>query len=217
MLKHRDDAACPGKGFYTYDAFVAAAKSFGAFGTTGATDIRKRKLLPFWHKLPMKPQVGGLLPRMVHMLGDTASKQGNPPNYCVANQQWPCVPSKNNFNYGPAGRAIGLNLLSNPETVVNDPVVSFKTAFWFWMTPQSPKPSSHDVITGIWRPSAADTAAGRVPGYGVITNIINGGIECGKGSNLEVEDRIGFYKRYCDILGVSYGNNLDCYNQRPFA
>uniref|UniRef100_A0A6N2LZ68 Glycoside hydrolase family 19 catalytic domain-containing protein n=1 Tax=Salix viminalis TaxID=40686 RepID=A0A6N2LZ68_SALVM len=27
----------------------------------------------------------------------------------------------------------------------------------------------------------------------------------------------GFYKRYCDLLGVSYGDNLDCYNQRPFA
>ncbi|CAK9157223.1 unnamed protein product [Ilex paraguariensis] len=47
MLKHRDDAACPGKGFYTYDAFVAAAKSFGSFGTTGATDIRKREIAAF--------------------------------------------------------------------------------------------------------------------------------------------------------------------------
>ncbi|CAK9159305.1 unnamed protein product [Ilex paraguariensis] len=155
-------------------------------------------------------------------------EQGNPPDYCVANQQWPCVPGKKyygrgpiqisyNYNYGPAGRPIGLNLLNSPETVANYPVVSFKTALWFWMTPQSPKPSCHDVITGTWRPSAADTAAGRVPGYGVITNIINGGIECGKGSNPQVEDRIGFYKRYCDILGVGYGNNLDCYNQRPFA
>ncbi|CAK9159300.1 unnamed protein product [Ilex paraguariensis] len=97
-------------------------------------------------------------------------EQGNPPDYCVANQQWPCVPGKKyygrgpiqisyNYNYGPAGRPIGLNLLNSPETVANYPVVSFKTALWFWMTPQSPKPSCHDVITGTWRPSAADTAA----------------------------------------------------------
>jgi chitinase len=33
----------------------------------------------------------------------------------------------------------------------------------------------------------------------------------------QVEDRIGFYKRYCDLLGVGYGNNLDCYNQKSFA
>ncbi|KAK7828171.1 26 kda endochitinase 1 [Quercus suber] len=83
------------------------------------------------------------------------------------------------------------------------------------MTPQADKPSSHDVITGNWRPS--DTSAGRVPGYGVITNIINGGIECGRGYNDNVANRIGFYKRYSDILGVGYGNNLDCYNQRSFA
>ena len=122
-----------------------------------------------------------------------------------------------NYNYGPAGRAINYDLLNNPDAVATDATISFKTALWFWMTPQSPKPSCHDVITGQWTPSSADTAAGRVPGYGVITNIINGGIECGKGSNAQVEDRIGFYKRYCDIMGIGYGNNLDCYNQSPFA
>lgn len=122
-----------------------------------------------------------------------------------------------NYNYGPAGRAIGYDLLNNPDAVATDPVISFKTALWFWMTPQSPKPSCHDVITGRWSPSAADRAAGRLPGYGVITNIINGGIECGKGFNDKVADRIGFYKRYCDLLGVGYGSNLDCYNQRSFG
>ena len=84
------------------------------------------------------------------------------------------------------------------------------------MTPQANKPSSHDVIIGNWRPSAADTSASLVPGYGVVTNIINGGLECGNGSDNRVADRIGFYKRYCDI-GSKPGNNLDCYNQKPFA
>ncbi|RWV78812.1 hypothetical protein GW17_00060151, partial [Ensete ventricosum] len=35
MLKHRNDAACAGKGFYTYNAFIAAANTFSGFGTTG--------------------------------------------------------------------------------------------------------------------------------------------------------------------------------------
>ncbi|XVE93969.1 hypothetical protein REPUB_Repub01dG0240100 [Reevesia pubescens] len=95
--------------------------------------------------------------------------------------------------------------------------MSFESALWFWMTPQSPKPSCHDVIIGAWTPSASDQAAGRVPGYGVITNIINGGIECGKGPNDAVNDRILFYERYCGMLGVSPGDNLDCYNQRPWG
>ncbi|ERM96410.1 hypothetical protein AMTR_s00001p00244170 [Amborella trichopoda] len=102
------------------------------------------------------------------------------------------------------------------DAVATDAVISFKTAFWFWMTPQSPKPSAHAVITGGWTPSAADCSADRVPGYGVITNIINGGVECGHGSDDRVADRIGFYKRYCDLMGVPYGDDLDCYNQRPF-
>lgn len=122
-----------------------------------------------------------------------------------------------NYNYGRCGKDIGANLLNNPDLVATDPVISFKTAFWFWMTPQSPKPSCHDVITGRWNPSGADKSAGRSSGYGSITNIINGGLECGKGSDGRVADRIGFFKRYCDLLGVGYGDNLDCYNQKPFG
>ncbi|VFQ99813.1 unnamed protein product [Cuscuta campestris] len=86
------------------------------------------------------------------------------------------------------------------------------------MTPQGSKPSCHDVVAGQWTPSAADTAAGRVPGYGLVTNIINAGVECGgSGASDRVADQIGFYKRYCDIFGVAYGDNLDCSNQTPYT
>ncbi|URD92628.1 Chitinase class I [Musa troglodytarum] len=47
MLKHRDDAACPAKGFYTYDSFVAAAAAFHGFATTGDADTRKREVAAF--------------------------------------------------------------------------------------------------------------------------------------------------------------------------
>ena len=70
-----------------------------------------------------------------------------------------------NYNYGQAGKAIGADLINNPDLVATDPIISFKTAIWFWMTPQANKPSSHDVIIGNWRPSAADTSASRVPSY----------------------------------------------------
>ena len=110
-----------------------------------------------------------------------------------------------------------MDLLNKPDLVATDPVISFKAALWFWMTPQSPKPSCDDVITGNWNPSSADIAAGRLPGYGTTTNIINGGLQCGRGTNAQVESRIGFYKRYCDFFGVGYGDNLDCYSQSPFG
>ncbi|GAB4853071.1 Basic endochitinase, variant 2 [Ancistrocladus abbreviatus] len=230
MLKHRNDGACPAKGFYTYDAFIAAARSFPAFGTTGDTTTRKREIAAFlaqtshettggWPSAPDGPYAWGYC----HL-----KELGDPGSYCVQSSQWPCTPGKKyygrgpiqisyNYNYGAAGKAIGVDLLKNPELVETNPVVSFKTAIWFWMTPQSPKPSCHDVMTGRWKPSSADKSAGRVPGYGVITNIINGGVECGHGQDARVADRIGFYKRYCEILGVGHGENLDCYNQRPFG
>lgn len=47
MLLHRNDAECPAKGFYTYDAFVAAANSFGGFATTGDVDTQKREIAAF--------------------------------------------------------------------------------------------------------------------------------------------------------------------------
>lgn len=100
---------------------------------------------------------------------------------------------------GPAGKAIGVDLLKNPDAVANDPVVSFQDD-----TAQRPKPSAHNVITSKSRPTGADSSAGRVSGYGLIPNIINGGIEYGKGSNQNMENIIRFYKIYCQIIGVNF-------------
>ena len=103
---------------------------------------------------------------------------------------WPFYNS--NYNYGQAGTALGVDLLNNPDLVATNVEVSFKTALWFWMTPQGNKPSCHDVITGKWTPSDIDKSAGLVPGYGVITNIINGRIECRYKPDTRVEksDRV---------------------------
>lgn len=48
MLKHRNDGKCQGNGFYTYNAFINAARSFDAFGTTGDINTRKRELAAFF-------------------------------------------------------------------------------------------------------------------------------------------------------------------------
>ncbi|XP_038706426.1 endochitinase-like [Tripterygium wilfordii] len=226
MLKHRNDNACQGKGFYTYDAFVTAAKSFPAFGSTGDDATRKKEIAAFLAQTSHETTGGWpTAPDGPYAWGYCFVSERNPPSkYC--DPKSPCPKSYYgrgpiqlswNYNYAQAGRAIGADLINNPDLVATNAVISFKTAIWFWMTAQSAKPSCHDVITGRWRPSGADNAAGRVPGYGVITNIINGGIECGKGPNPKVEDRIGFFRRYSQILGVNPGTNLDCYNQRPFG
>ncbi|PWZ18998.1 Chitinase 12 [Zea mays] len=232
MLLHRNDVACPATGFYTYDAFIAAANAFPGFGTTGGADTQKRELAAFlaqtshettggWDTAPDGPYTWGYC-----FKEEVGGVWG--PDYCQPSPQWPCADGQKyygrgpiqlswNYNYGPAGEAIGQDLLGKPGLVAADATVSFETALWYWMTPQPPKPSCHDVITGQWAPSPADVAAGRLPGYGVLTNIINGGLECGHGADARVASRIGFYKRYCDMFGLSYGDNLDCYDQSPFG
>ena len=47
MLKYRNDARCESNGFYTYDGFIAAARSFNGFGTSGDVNTRKRELAAF--------------------------------------------------------------------------------------------------------------------------------------------------------------------------
>ncbi|XVE86637.1 hypothetical protein DITRI_Ditri18aG0050500 [Diplodiscus trichospermus] len=171
MLNHRNP-------FYSYKAFVAAARSFNGFGTTGG-----------WDNAPEGKYAWGY-----YFIEQQIDRQA----YCDGAGHALLFDDRcSNYNYKQAGdhSAIRRDLINNPEHVATDATISFKTVIWFWMTPQGNKPSSHEVIIGRWRPSAADQAAGRVPGYGTITNIINGGIECGRGPHPNSGDRIGFYKR----------------------
>jgi chitinase len=47
MLKYRNDPQCPAVGFYTYNAFISAAKEFPDFGNTGDDLMRKREIAAF--------------------------------------------------------------------------------------------------------------------------------------------------------------------------
>ncbi|XP_037466469.1 chitinase 8-like [Triticum dicoccoides] len=216
MLPNRDNPQCPARGFYTYDAFIAAANTFPGFGTTGSSDDIKRELAAFFGQTSHETTGGtrGAADQFQwgYCFKEEISKATSPPYYGRGPIQL-----TGRSNYDLAGRAIGKDLVSNPDLVSTDAVVSFRTAMWFWMTAQGNKPSSHNVALRRWTPTAADTAAGRVPGYGVIANIINGGLECGMGRNDANVDRIGYYTRYCSMLGTSTGGNLDCYTQRNFG
>ncbi|CAM0150246.1 unnamed protein product [Urochloa decumbens] len=228
---HKDDSACPAHGFYNYTAFLRAAERFPAFGGDGDAATRKREVAAFLAQISHETTGGwATAPDGPFSWGLCFKEEISPPsNYCDANNtQWPCFPGKSyhgrgpiqlswNYNYGPAGEALGFDGLRKPELVADDPEVAFKTALWFWMTPRAPKPSCHDVMVGRYRPSGDDLAKNRTAGFGLTTNIINGGIECGPaGKPAPVADRIGFFRRYCGVLGVDVGPNLDCANQQPY-
>lgn len=153
--------------------------------------------------------------------------------YVSDNDEYPAVKGKKYYGRGPMQLSYNGNygyasdcvfgdkkiLLNNPDLVQTDPVVAFKTAIYFWMTPQTNKPSAHDVMTGKWQPTAADRAKGRIPGFGMTTNIINGEVECNKGDNMQsMNDRIGFYKHFLKLLGTADNNcACSCGKMKPYA
>lgn len=117
-----------------------------------------------------------------------------------------------NYNYGPVSEFLYGDkniLLKNPGNVAKDAVLAFQTAIWFWMTPQAPKPSCHEVMVGKWKPTQKDINAGRKPGFGMTINIINGGLECNKPDSDKTKDRRGFYQRYLTVLNAS-DPNCEC-------
>jgi len=194
------------------------------FLSEGTLTTRKRELAAFLanisHETTGGPAVGntyewGLFFR------EEGENTAEPPNtYVSPNTEYPPVAGKSyhgrgpiqlsyNYNYGPASEHIFGDkniLLSNPELVSSDAAIAFMTAIWFWMTPQFPKPSAHDVIVGNWTPTADDSEGNRIAGLGMTINIINGGVECGfnnPGEKDQVIDRIKYYERYTGILGIS--------------
>jgi len=152
--------------------------------------------------------------------------------YINPNNVYPAAPGKKYYGRGPLQLSYNGNygfasdcifgdknkLLNNPDLVTADAVTAFKTAIYFWMMPQNAKPSAHEVMTGNWQPTEADKAAGRVPGFGMTTNIINGGIECNKGEkNFDMNDRIGFYQLFLKKLQVSDPNcACSCGKMQPY-
>jgi chitinase len=213
---------------YAYDDLVAAAGAYPAFCNEGSLDERKREAAAFlanishettggWPAAPDGPDAWGL-----YFTQEVGCENGACTGYCDAgNLQYPCAVGKTyhgrgpiqlswNYNYGQAGDALGLPLLADPDLVTSSGTIAFETGLWFWSTPQPPKPSCHDIMTGQWSPSAQDLAAGRKPGFGMTINVINGGLECGFPTNAKVEDRVGFYERYAQILGVDPGPNVYC-------
>ncbi|KAL3597564.1 hypothetical protein D5086_009201 [Populus alba] len=233
MLPDRNDSRCPGKGFYTYDAFINASKAYPEFGMTGDDDIKKRELAAFFGQTSQETSGRWIIGEETapYTWGYCLVNETNPKShYCDpnTNSAYPCVADKHyygrgpiqltwNHNYGRFGHELEKDLLYQPEKVAKDPVLSFKAALWFWMTQHpSGAPSCHEVITGQWSPSEADKEAGRKPGYGLLTNIITNGSECAKDEETRERNRIEYYLRYCDLLEVDPGDNLNCDDQKPF-
>jgi basic endochitinase B len=227
--KHKAD-------FYSFGAFVKAAGLFPDF-LTGNVISQKRELAAFlaniaqetsggWAEAP-----GGYFAWGLYFVEEKQDSLKNA--YAdISKRNYPPVPGKSYFGRGPKQLSWNYNygqfseawfgtkdsLLLHPEWLAQNPVLSFASAIWFWMTPQFPKPSCHDIMTGKWQPNANDQQKGRVPGFGATVNVINGGVECGNGTNLDKTTyRYQYYMYFCRYFHVSPGENISCSSQKPFG
>jgi chitinase len=215
---------------YAYDSLVTATQKYPLFCNEGSDEQRKQEAAAFlaniahettggWDAAP-----GGRFAWGLHFI----EEQNPTSQYCDAsNTTYPCASGRSyhgrgpiqlswNYNYGQMGEVLGADLLNNPDLVKSDGVIAFQTALWFWMTSQPPKPSCHAVMTGGWTPSPDDASKGRAPGFGMTINIINGGLECSIPTNDKVRDRVGFYERFTQMLGVNMGESIFCENMAHY-
>ncbi|KAI7726070.1 hypothetical protein M8C21_021771 [Ambrosia artemisiifolia] len=187
----QSDASCEGRGFYSRATFLEALQNYPQFGRVGSEEDSRREIAAFFA-------------HVTHETGHFCyinEINGPSRDYCdETSTQYPCNPSKGyfgrgpiqlswNFNYGPAGRSIGFDGLNNPEIVATNPVISFRTALWYWMN------NVHPVIG---------------QGFGATIRAINGALECDGANPDTVTARVRYFTQYCNQLGVAPGNNLRC-------
>uniref|UniRef100_A0A7N2MTM6 chitinase n=1 Tax=Quercus lobata TaxID=97700 RepID=A0A7N2MTM6_QUELO len=185
------DSNCAGKYFYSREAFLEALNSYSEFGGDNLVDDSKHEIAAFFANV-------------AHEIGQLCYIEeinGASQDYCDwSNSQYPCNPNEKYYGRGPlqpswnyniyraAGNDIGFDGINQPDTVATDPVISFKTALWFWMN------NVHSVLG---------------QGFGATINAINGDIECSENFD-SVQHRVDYYTAYCNQLGVDPGDNLTC-------
>ncbi|KAA8530728.1 hypothetical protein F0562_005338 [Nyssa sinensis] len=194
IINKQTEPNCVGRSFYTRVAFLQALSSYPLFGREGSVDDSRRELAAFFAHATHETGYFCFVEESEDTIQD----------YCNAtNTEYPCAPNKSyhgrgplqltwNYNYGPAGNDIGFDGLNNPEIVGTDPVVSFRTALWYWMTNRI-----HSIII-----------SGQ--GFGATTRVINGPLECDGERPETVNNRAQIYTEYCSQFGVAPGDNLYC-------
>lgn len=147
---------------------------------------------------------------------------------CV--QRWPNQPGVQyygrgpmqlswNYNYGQFSNVFGVSsynskmeLLKDPDSVAREGYIAMAAGIWFYMTPQDPKPSMHDVMTGNFEPNSIDNENNIKASFGTTTNIINGGLECGYAGDKQ-RSRGEYYTEWLKFFNLPAEGDLECANQ----
>ena len=135
-------------------------------------------------------------------------------------------------NYEAFGKEMDVEdeYLNNPDLLTTDPNIGIAGSIWFWgheeRTQYSPpdipfKPSAHNVVVGKWVPTDKDKACGReTANFGVIINLINGGVECGKEkATQQAENRVKYLVAIAEAMEVTIPDGFldNCSTQKNFS
>jgi len=170
--------------FYTYANLCTALEGFPGFANSGNATLDKREVAAFFANVARET---GELDYIEQIVKSPPTYFGRGPLQLT----W-------DYNYRAAGDFLGIDLVSDPDRVARDGVVTWQTALWFWM---------HADGAGKGTCNGA-IIQGR--GFGQTINVINGGLECPSSGNSAAQERISYFKDYCGRLGVDLGGALDC-------
>lgn len=208
---------------------------YADFVNTSSTINNKRELAAFLANISKETTGGWTLPvgsgangdyavwglYFVHEVGYNSSNGAG--TYSQASTEYPPNSTKGyygrgpiqlswNYNYGQFSKFLYNDvtiLLDNPDLVQQDGVLAFKSAIWFWMMPQCPKPTCHQVMQELWNPTPGDYTQAKMykKGFAHTNNIINGGLECRTSSSVAFTEKVvlrsELYKYYMGIMGFS--------------
>lgn len=127
-----------------------------------------------------------------------------------------------NYNYGQFSNVFNTSVydsklifLNDPDQVAQDGYIAMAAGIWFYMTPQDPKPSMHDLVTGFFVPNSVDTSNSIGANFASTTNVINGALECGQGigGSGSAAVRAGYYANWLNYFNLSAESDTDCGNQ----
>ncbi len=237
------NASCNGSQIYTLHGLESAMKLFPDFLNNTDQQVNTRELAAFlanaahettggWPTAP-----GGALAWGLCFSAEVGCTNNGCTQYCdPSNTTYPCTPQKSyygrgplqlswNYNYGlardqlqkiptPTGEQPIGDLLAYPDLVNQNATTAWATALWFWMTPQTPKPSAHQAITAT-PGSTINNDPNHPAGFGLTIDIINGGLECHQSNNENAQNRVDFYTDWFGRalnLQASDFKNDDCKN-----
>lgn len=227
-----------GQWYYTYDNFIAAMRKVPNFAGKGDLNTRKLELAAFFANVAQETGSGGAfgagcaIQEGYGSARDSAHYGGLAPSGAGFCGRGPLQLSYD-YNYKAYGADMGVGdqYFKDPDILTKDAAVGLAGSMWFWnhREPQwdgsvDPpfKPSAHEVMVHSWKPTKNDIAAGRIldRDFGVVINIINGGVECSK-STPQAQNRVTYYRAIAGILGAvipasQTDADLNCANQKLF-